>query len=829
MQKWWVRKPRVDPRIRRLRLGVETLETRRLLAALPYGAFETDLGEFMLGSVAVTPVLLESNGELDANTENWTSGHIQEVLNNIDTGLQWWVDTLATKSTIHELNFVVDTTFAVDPVPTKYEPISRRSNDYPLYVSEFLAGAGFATGNLEGDIRAFNHSQREKLNTDWSFTMFVVPSLNDADGQFAAGGSFSRAFAFAGGLFMVVPSTRPASTFTHETGHIFWARDEYPGGGTFFSRRGYYNTQNLNAHDNPTPGFVQEPSIMAAGSLLETAYDNHISAASTLAMLGWQDSDDDGIFDVLDVPHRLSGTGYLDTALNQYRFTGVAAVQTLPNLNSSGSQNDLTINRIRQIEYRFDGGDWQLYSTPDVYEAVLDLTIPVPANAIEIEIRARDSKTTVLSNVFSGRLARADAVPAPGINGFVWVDSNGNGLRDTGEYGQAGWTVAVVDATQQPLDLRRSIEPDDYPDGVLSGTFDPNLTLTSIGSDADGRIAVFEDAQTSTGSKNFRNYSVNSRSFIALWTSSSRRLQANFATPTSVFEIDAIGSSNGSYGRLEAYDASGQLLARYTTSNLDNGQVETMRIVRGAAEIAYVIAGGHAGTSVKLDNIQFGPETSTVTGPLGEYSLPALPAGSYNVLVTPAGLYRPTVAGGDLLAASVVAHDFTTDVDFGFEVNSSQWQNSSNHYDVSNDGIISALDVLLIINEINANGSRSLAGSDLSTPPFVDVNGDSLVSALDVLLVINFLNAGGEGEAASALNSTSRSGTVGAVAVASPSRGVGEVQASSPHGPRPSCSQTSGEDVALLGYSASAEGFSNPFEDEDRLWLWEELLAFTVG
>ena len=35
------------------------------------------------------------------------------------------------------------------------------------------------------------------------------------------------------------------------------------------------------------------------------------AVASTLAMLGWQDSDGDGIFDVLDVPHRLTGSGYM--------------------------------------------------------------------------------------------------------------------------------------------------------------------------------------------------------------------------------------------------------------------------------------------------------------------------------------------------------------------------------------------------------------------------------------------------------------------------------------------------------------------------------------
>ena len=413
-------------------LRLESLEGRRLLASLPFGATTTDLGEFMLGSVAVTPVFLDSNGQLDADTEDWTAAQIQQTLANIEVGLDWWVDTLDALDTVHELSFSLDTTYATTPAATRYEPISRRSNDYSLYVSEFLGNIGYNSGNIESDIRAFNQAQREKLNTDWSFSVFVVPSFADADGQFAAGGSFSRAFAFAGGLFMVVPSTRPASSYTHETGHMFWARDEYVGGGSYFSRRGYYNTQNLNAADNPTPGFVQQPSIMATGGLLDTAYDNHISPASTLAMLGWQDSDGDGIFDVLDVPHRLTGSGYLDSATGLYHFVGQASVQTLPNLNSSGLKNDITINRIREIEYRLDGGEWQIHSSPDGYQVDLDLSIAVPAGVSEIEIRARDSKSTVVSNVFLGRMERADATLVPGINGFTWIDANENQLARCG-------------------------------------------------------------------------------------------------------------------------------------------------------------------------------------------------------------------------------------------------------------------------------------------------------------------------------------------------------------------------------------------------------------
>ncbi len=781
-------------------LSIESLESRQLLTYMPYGATELDLGEFLLGDVAVTPVLLESNGQLDTSSEDWTEQQINEVLGNIDTGLDWWVETLATKTTLHQLEFKVDETFALDPFETKYEPISRRSNDYSLYVSEFLAAQGYsASGNLELDMRAFNNAQREKLQANWSFTIFVVPSVNDSDGQFQSGGSFGRAFGFAGGLFMIVPSTRPASTYTHETAHMFWGRDEYVGGGNYFQRRGYYNTQNLNAYDNPEPGFVQQPSIMASGSLLETAYINHLSPDSTLAMLGWQDSDSDGIFDVLDVPHLLTGTGFYDPQSATYRFQGEATVQTLPNLNSSGLQNDITLNRIREIEYRFDDGPWQIYSLPDAYETVVDMSVAIPGGASQIQIRARDSQTTVESNVFTGRLERADVTPTPGINGFVWIDDNRNGLRDLGEYGQQFWTVELVDSAGSVLDLRRFVEPDDFADGQLLSGFSPDLTLRAVGTDTDGRIGIFADSLTSTGTKNFRVFSKGSQSYISSWNSETRRMQATFSKATGTVSIDAVGSSNVAYGRLEAFDSSGQLIGRYTTSSLALGQTETMTITSPDVNIAYVIVGAHAGTSVKLDNLQFGPQVSTLTGPQGQYAFSALPAGSYNVRVTGASGFVARDPTGGVQSTSVSMNTATTDVDFEFIAGSSPWQNPLRSVDVNADGFVTALDVLLIVNDLNNNGARRLSGTEQSPPPYIDVSGDGFVSALDVLLVVNHINRNGSGEG------ESESGSGGASQFSDSGRQL--PLAVPPEGVPPFSGSTSA-DPASAGLAFSGSAFS---------------------
>jgi hypothetical protein len=75
------------------------------------------------------------------------------------------------------------------------------------------------------------------------------------------------------------------------------------------------------------------------------------------------------------------------------------------------------------------------------------------------------------------------------------------------------------------------------------------------------------------------------------------------------------------------------------------------------------------------------------------------------------------------------------------------------HEDVNNDGIVSPIDVLIIINALHNGGVRPLGElptGDDSIPSFLDTSGDAVLSSGDVLEAIDFLNRknsnGGEGE-----------------------------------------------------------------------------------
>jgi hypothetical protein len=72
------------------------------------------------------------------------------------------------------------------------------------------------------------------------------------------------------------------------------------------------------------------------------------------------------------------------------------------------------------------------------------------------------------------------------------------------------------------------------------------------------------------------------------------------------------------------------------------------------------------------------------------------------------------------------------------------WQNKLNPLDVNNDGFVSPLDILAVINEVNRGGSRALDDIGPTQDPknYVDANGDGWVSPLDALVIMNHINSG---------------------------------------------------------------------------------------
>ncbi|MGY8767362.1 MAG: hypothetical protein ACKVH8_02865 [Pirellulales bacterium] len=716
-------------------------------AGIPFGAQDTDTGEYMIGDVAVTVVFMESNGAIDANTENWNEPERIRVKQTIEEGLKWWEDTFDQQNSVHDLNFILDYQYADSPIDTDYEPIARKSDDFRKWVNDFYDAVGAQrTGDFVEETRLFNNTQRIVHDTDWAFTIFVANSEADkanGDGLFPAGG-IRGAYSIAGGSIIVMPSTREAITVAHETAHQFWGMDEYSGS-SYYSTRGYYNTQNTNfLTGRPGNAPALEDSMMLSGAYMIDAFAAHTSSQSSLEMIGWRDSDGDGIFDVLDVPLTLSGSGSYDSDTQTYRFIAETGVNALPNINSQGNQSDITINRVQEIQYRIDGGTWQWAATVDSHQASVDLSISIANNQVHtIDFRAVDTTGHITSATFSGTTDQITPSASVGFNGAVYRDINKNGVHDTGEPGLTGWAIDVLDSNSQPIDYTQSIEPDDYGnfDFFVEG-FVNGITMSAFGDDIDSftEVGSRTSSHNSTGSKVFANNVGNS--WQTAW-SAGRQLKIEFDSPVAKVSLDVVGNSVSDFGRMEAYNSNGNKIARYTTDELSTGQNESMVIELDSSDIAYVIAWGHYGSEVIFDNLQVGHSSTTTTDTLGAFTLPFSVAESYKIQATaPSGQEGILIPTGELPATfSDLAK--ITDLNFGVTANSTGWNNPWDNSDVDDNGKVDVNDLQLLLYEIlnpqysqaNETGRFEFIASHQNGIPFFDANEDSYLSPLDLLML----------------------------------------------------------------------------------------------
>jgi len=376
----------------------------------PFGAQYADGSEYMNGDVYVTVVLLQSDGTVDPQTETWTPTEIGNVKTRIAEGLSWWQTAYGNQGYTSPLNFTIDFTNADTPFKTSYEPIDRSSTDQYMWIDQFLATKGSYSGY--NGVSQFNDDRRLATNSDWSYTVFVADSSADNDGMFTDG---YFGYAYLGGPFVVMTYDNDGwgidsmgQVFAHETGHIFYALDEYYvagyGGQSYFDTSGYYNTQNTNAaYQRPGNVPPQVDSIMGDANMQTAAYQNHTTSPASMEMIGWRDTDSDKIIDVLDQPLTLTGTsGTWNWGGLQYSFSGTSTVQTLPNLNPGSHStpgNDITLNEVDFLQYRLDGGPWinvnsKPYNTFSKTYTSQVINLPYVPQTLELRTCSADSGET---------------------------------------------------------------------------------------------------------------------------------------------------------------------------------------------------------------------------------------------------------------------------------------------------------------------------------------------------------------------------------------------------------------------------------------------------
>jgi hypothetical protein len=305
---------------------------------LPLGADCFDTSEFFIGSVAVGVFLLESTG----SAYDWSGAEITETTDGVVAGMDWWVSW---GGVMADLTFYYDLHIQE---PTTYEPITMSEFDEALWIREVMANIGYTPPTAFASCRYYNNDIRNAYETNWAFSMFICDSDSTVNqGLFTNNG---YAHAYFGGPWLVMSryctwaynwQNYHDAVPAHETGHIFYATDEYNGVLEF---SGYYNQRDYAA---PPLCLMNENSLIGPCN-------------RSSRQVGWRDLDSNGVHEVLDMipettldPYPTDPTG--DDVLT---YTGGAVVTTLDNLNPFGQRHDITLNRITDVKFRVDGGAW---------------------------------------------------------------------------------------------------------------------------------------------------------------------------------------------------------------------------------------------------------------------------------------------------------------------------------------------------------------------------------------------------------------------------------------------------------------------------------------
>ncbi len=184
---------------------------------------------YMSGSVAVRLFCVESDGTAtDPDLYSWTSQDEQQAISDVTTGLLWWATQAQGRQCA--LYFVLSTSRATtNPQCSQWrEPLLHASTAFYLAITDVLGKFGYAIGNHLERCEAFNLALRAAEGTQWAYSVFMAANPWPAPAQFTDG---YAAWAYLGGPYaMMLQRTFSwplPLVVSHETGHIFYACDEY--------------------------------------------------------------------------------------------------------------------------------------------------------------------------------------------------------------------------------------------------------------------------------------------------------------------------------------------------------------------------------------------------------------------------------------------------------------------------------------------------------------------------------------------------------------------------------------------------------------------------
>lgn len=225
----------------------------------------------MRGRVTVQLFRPDSDGTLDPNLYSWNNTDWSLALDQVYGAFTFWVNEASSRGitlsfSVRRMDLFSRYCRCYIPVPTKYEPITHSSSDDYLWVNDALTWFGYGASPVTQDnvyaknVEFNNYKKNDEYGGfDRSFSVYLIYNPSPAPTTFANG---YRAYTWSDGPFVMMMWDSAGwgpynigRVLTHETGHIFWACDEYydapSNTGCFTCTSCFYNVGPRNVVSTP--------------------------------------------------------------------------------------------------------------------------------------------------------------------------------------------------------------------------------------------------------------------------------------------------------------------------------------------------------------------------------------------------------------------------------------------------------------------------------------------------------------------------------------------------------------------------------------------------
>ncbi|UCD27617.1 MAG: PQQ-binding-like beta-propeller repeat protein, partial [Planctomycetota bacterium] len=329
----------------------DTEEEGMLPMSIPHPWAQTSA--YMIGDVGYTIIFVESNGNIDNETEDWSQTEKDDYANEVGNATNWWTNRWSYTRTGQTLVFHHLDTLTIE---TGYEPINRpggSAGDQGLWMQEVMDDLGYDTyADYRDNIVDYLNNLRNTNNLDWAFVIFAIDASQDGNNMFT---NDKFAYARRGGPYTVItlpsdnyPYEQLEGVVAHEMGHIFEAADGYDGANTCekdshcTEKYGWLQVENQNCNRDACTSDVA--CIMR--SQWKPYEDKKISSTAK-GQIGWRDTDGDGILDPVDTHPSVNMT--------DPTYDGQCIADNTPTFQGTATDTE---NAIKNVPYLIDGSDW---------------------------------------------------------------------------------------------------------------------------------------------------------------------------------------------------------------------------------------------------------------------------------------------------------------------------------------------------------------------------------------------------------------------------------------------------------------------------------------